>query len=269
MLEIAAVIVAVVVVAWVCALAFRRAFDRVTVFEFERGLRYDKGRYTGIVEPGRYWRRKRATRIATVDVRPTIVTVPGQEVITSDGVSIRISLTAEYELVDPAVAINEHENYREKLYVALQLALRKVVAETEIDVLLEQRAAIGERLAELTRGEIAKLGVRLRSAEAKDFMFPGELRKTFAQVVAARKEGLAALERARGETAALRNLANAARVMEGNPSLLQLRLFQELGRTGGNTVVLGLPSSATPLPIREGAAQPEIEPSDEAPSADE
>ena len=80
-------------------------------------------------------------------------------------------------------------------------------------------------------------------------MFPGELKRTFAQVVTARKEGLAALERARGETAALRNLANAARTMEGNPALMQLRVLQEIGKSPGNTVVLGLPAAMSPLPL--------------------
>jgi len=56
-------------------------------------------------------------------------------------------------------------------------------------------------------------------------MFPGEMKKAFAQVVKAQKDGQAALEKARGETAALRSLANAARMMDDNPNLLQLRAF--------------------------------------------
>jgi mannose-6-phosphate isomerase-like protein (cupin superfamily) len=77
-------------------------------------------------------------------------------------------------------------------------------------------------------------------------------------------EGRAALERARGESAALRNLANAARMMEQNPALLQLRLLQQLGAAGGNTIVLGLPSSTTPLPLRPaGDEATELPPQDE------
>ncbi len=72
-------------------------------------------------------------------------------------------------------------------------------------------------------------------------MFPGELKNIFAQVVNARKEGLAALERARGETAALRSLANAAGALDNNPGLLQLRLLQVLEKNSGNTVVLMAP----------------------------
>lgn len=59
-------------------------------------------------------------------------------------------------------------------------------------------------------------------------MLPGEMRRTFAEVIKARNEGQAALERARGETAALRNLANAARTISDNPVLLNLRLLQSI-----------------------------------------
>ncbi len=70
-------------------------------------------------------------------------------------------------------------------------------------------------------------------------MLPGDLKRIFAQELAARKEGLAALEKARSETAALRNLANAARMVDDNPALLQPRVLQHLGATTGNTVVFG------------------------------
>jgi len=69
-------------------------------------------------------------------------------------------------------------------------------------------------------------------------------------VVKARQEGLAALEKARGETAALRNLANAAQLIERTPALMQLRLLQVVGQNSGNTVVLGVPAQGGPIPIR-------------------
>jgi regulator of protease activity HflC (stomatin/prohibitin superfamily) len=262
------VIAAVLIVLLVVASIIRGRFDRVTIFEYERGLRYDKGRFTGTVGPGRYWLVRNRSSIERIDTRPTVVTVPGQEVITADGVSIRVSLAVEYEIADPAVAVNEHEDSRGALYVAAQIGLRELVSKTEIDVLLERRGEFGAELRERTAETARALGLELRSVELKDLMFPGELRRTFAQVVAARKEGLAALERARGETAALRNLANAARVMAGNPSLMHLRLLQELGKSAGNTIVLGLPSSTTPLPLRDagppgGGEPPELPPSQE------
>ena len=74
-------------------------------------------------------------------------------------------------------------------------------------------------------------------------MVPAELKRAFAGIVAARREGEAALERARGETAALRSLANAGRMIEDNPGLLQLRILQQLGGSSGNTIMLGVPGA--------------------------
>ena len=101
--------------------------------------------------------------------------------------------------------------------------------------------------------------LELQGADVKDLTLPGELKQIFTQVVRARQEGLAALEKARGETAALRNLANAAHMIERNPHLMQVRLLQVLGQQPGTTVVLGVPASQGPIPVR-GAEPPQIAP---------
>jgi regulator of protease activity HflC (stomatin/prohibitin superfamily) len=156
-------------------------------------------------------------------------------------------LAAEFQVADPNAAINKNANFRTNLYLSLQMALRELVGKEKIDVLLENRAGISTKLMELTSGKAAEWGLKLISADVKDIMFPGEMKKAFAQVVKAQKEGQAALERARGETAALRSLANAARTMDDNPNLLQLRALQALAESSGSTLVLGLPSSLVPL----------------------
>ena len=78
---------------------------------------------------------------------------------------------------------------------------------------------------------------------------PNDLKRAFADVLKAKQEGQVALERARGESAALRNLANAARVLEGNPALMNLRLMQSLAtaQNAGSTLVLGIPGGFVPL----------------------
>lgn len=240
-----------ILVALFMALVGAWLFERVRVYEFERGLRYRRGKFAGILGPGQYWLFRPTTTVTKLDARPRFVSVPGQEVLSSDGVSLRVSLAAEYEIADPARAVNEVEDFENGLYLTLQLSLREIVGETEIDDLLEKRAELGDRLMELSKDPAEALGLSLRRVDLKDIMFPGPLKKTFAQIVNARKEGLAALERARGETAALRNLANAARMLEASPALMQLRLLQQIGESGGNTIVLGLPASGTPLPIRQ------------------
>ena len=232
---------------------FRRLgfFRRVIVYEYQAGLKYRKGRYVATLGPGQYWIVPLSSAVHHVDLRPEFFTIQGQDLLSADGVTLKVSLAAEFQVVDPNLAVNKNANFRGSLYLILQMAAREIIGGENIDALLEGRAAIGARLMELASGRAAALGVKLISAEIKDIMLPGEMKKVFAQVVKARKEGQAALERARGETAALRNLANAARTVEDNPHLLQLRALQTLAETSGNTLVLGL-NHSVPLTSRKG-----------------
>jgi hypothetical protein len=91
--------------------------------------------------------------------------------------------------------------------------------------------------------------------DVRDVMVPSELKRAYAGIVAARREGEAALERARGEQAALRALANAGRLLEASPGLLQLRVIQQVGASSGNTIMLGIggPDGRPPMPPPHGA----------------
>ena len=220
---------------------------RITVLEYERGLRYRSGKFVGVVLPGVHWMSGRVGKIVKVDIRQVLVTLPGQEVLTSEGLGVKISLVANIELVDPEVAINKVQNYMATFYGELQVALRILVGGLNIEDVLKARDDLGNTLLERVSGPAAGVGLHVISVNVRDVMLPGDLKRIFSQEVSARKEGVAALERARGETAALRSLANAARLVQENPALLQLRLLQQIGGTQGNTVVLGAPQ-IVPVP---------------------
>ena len=260
MTQLLVVIVALAIV----GLYIRARLRKVTVFEFERGLLYVGGKFRSLLEPGQYWIWDPSRAVTKVDVRPRIAAVPGQEVLTADGIAVKVSLVAQYRVADPVIAINAQANYESGLYTELQLAIRRLISAESIDSLLEKRPGIAAQLTEGAKAGAARLGLELVQADVRDLTLPGDLKKLFAQVTKARQEGLAALERARGETAALRNLANAARLVSDNPALMQLRLLQVVGEQSGNTVVLGLPHTAAPLPIPtpardriQGTAAPE------------
>jgi regulator of protease activity HflC (stomatin/prohibitin superfamily) len=185
-----------------------------------------------------------------VDVRQRVVAVAGQEVLTADGVPLRLTLAASFHVADPAAAHNRVFDYHDALYLLVQLEVRRIVGESPVEEVLARRAEFGPALREACAEPARALGLELEALDVKDLMLPGDLKRMFAKVVEARQEGLAALEKARGETAALRNLANAARLLESSPALAQLRLLQHLATTSGNTYVLGVPSTLVPLPER-------------------
>ena len=197
-----------------------------TLLEHERALRYDHGRLVGVVGPGRIRFRARRTMLRAVDLRPQFLPVPGQEVLTSDGVPVKVSVVARWHVVDPVAFVTEARGVTEPLYLAIQLQLRAAVAALDVEGLLSARTSIDDGLVEPVAAAASAVGLELDSIGVRDIMLSGETKRLFAQIVSARQEGLAALERARGETAALRSLANVASVLESHPALLQLRTLQ-------------------------------------------
>ncbi len=215
-----------------------RIFQQITVFEYESALRYKFGKFRKLLAPGWYWYIRPMEMIRKIDARSRFVSIPGQEVLTADHVSIKITLAADYKIADPYQAVNHCMNYEESLYLLLQLRLRDLVSSVPVDELLAKRGQIGQLLSDSSKDKVSEMGLCLLSVSIKDIMFPGELKNIYAQIVNARNQGLAALERARGESAALRNLANAAKMLEDNPALLQLRILQAVGGSSGNAVIL-------------------------------
>jgi regulator of protease activity HflC (stomatin/prohibitin superfamily) len=235
------VVVVVLLVALIAAVLVRPLITIATIHDYQRGLRYRQGRLVGLLDPGTHVALRPFTEIQVLDGRPTSMTVPGQEILTADGVALRVSLTARYVVADPVAAVTGDQSYVTALYTALHIGLREALAGRTADEILAARAEIGPAVGGAVASELARLGVELLGVDVRDVMVPSELKRAFAGIVAARREGEAALERARGETAALRSLANAGRMIEDNPGLLQLRILQQLGGSSGNTIVLGLP----------------------------
>jgi regulator of protease activity HflC (stomatin/prohibitin superfamily) len=248
------VVMGALVVGFVLYRISKALIAATTVFEWERALRYRKGHLVDLVGPGRYRIYRRTTMLEPVDLRPTALAITGQEIVTSDGATLKLSLAAVYRITDPKLAKNEQRFFEKLLYLELQLALRSLVAQKTADALLEARSSVGEELVEAVAPKAVKLGVELLSADLKDISLPGELRRAFGQVLQARKEGQAALERTRAETAAPRNLANAAGLIADRPELMQLRLLQQLESLSGHTLVFGFSPDGLALRSRSEAA---------------
>lgn len=230
----------------------RILLNRMVVFEFEKGLKFSRGKYIETLQPGTYWYSPILTRIDIVDTRIRYAAVTGQEILSADGIGLKISAAIAYRIADSYLANVNTFNLHEAVYTEIQIALREIVGSISIDELLQNRQQLAARLTERTAPKLQTLGVELTTANVKDIMFPGQLKQMFAQVEQAKKEGQASLERARGETAALRSLANAAKMLEKSPSLMQLRLLQSIGDSKGNTFIIGMPSQMTPIPVRGG-----------------
>jgi regulator of protease activity HflC (stomatin/prohibitin superfamily) len=238
---------------------FRHKF---VVGEAQAGLLYRHGRFVRVVPAGRHVQWGFGWTMNTMDLRKASVLVPGQEVLTADNVALKLSLLVTHQVADPVKAAHETQNWAGDIYNAAQLALRAVIGAVTVEALLAQRLDVGAQLLALVQPEATKIGVNVLALEVKDVMFPADLKRAFADVLKAKQEGQAALERARGESASLRNLANAARVLEGNPALMNLRFMQSLAtaQNAGNTLVVGVPGGFVPLKASKSAPEAKPEP---------
>jgi len=170
----------------------------------------------------------RHVAVKQVDLRMRSHEVTGQEVLTKDRVTIRVNLTAAFQVVDPVKAVSTVKDFEEALHRALQLAFRKTLGPMTLDRLLAEKGGVDAQAAEAVRTDMARIGIEVGEIALKDVILPGEMRDILNRVVAAEKEAEANVIRRREETNATRSLLNTAKVMADNPVMLRLKELEAL-----------------------------------------
>ena len=225
-----------------------QAFTPTTGFAFavpdsSAALLFQHGKFVQQLAPGRYRLWKGGHQVVQYDLRLQQAIIQGQDLLTSDQVSLKISTALMFRVADPLVSYRAVADPTAVVYLEVQLALRQLVASMTSEEFLKSKASHGTALQETLRPRAEALGLVIDRIEVRDVMLPAELKKAFMAALQQRQEANASLEKARAETAAIRTLANAAKLMRENPELLQLRYLQTLGDIGAgkcSTLVLGL-----------------------------
>jgi regulator of protease activity HflC (stomatin/prohibitin superfamily) len=143
-------------------------------------------------------------------------------------VSLRLNLSAIYQIADPATAEDSLGNFDEYVYRELQLALRRAVGAQTLDQLLADKSALDSTIAADVGKRLNAVGIELNSVGVKDVILPGDMKDILNQVVAAEKTAQANNIRRREETAATRSLLNTAKLMADNPVLVRLKELEAL-----------------------------------------
>ncbi|NUP09098.1 MAG: slipin family protein [Polyangiaceae bacterium] len=208
----------------------------VKVQPHERGIVAIEGRIERVLDPGRYafWSpTETPVEVTMVDVRRQEIAVVGQELMTRDKVTLRLTLTAEIRVVDPVVATSSVASVRDAVYLAVQLAARGLVGAMTLDELLEGRDIVASKLTSDVSEAITAYGVELFAVGIKDVVLPGEMKALMNRVIEAEKEAAANVILRREETAATRQLANTAKLMADNPVLMRMRELETLKEIAG------------------------------------
>ena len=187
------------------------------------------GQLAKVLEPGLhvFWKFQRSVKVDILDRRVQALEVSGQDILTRDKVSLRVNLTALWQLLDIVTARAGLQNFVEFVYKELQFALREAIGGRTLDELLGAKGDLDREIQASALSRIEKHGIQLVSVGVKDIILPGDMKEILNKVVEAEKVAQANLIKRREETAT-RSLLNTARLMDENPTLLRLKELETL-----------------------------------------
>lgn len=242
--------------------------------EYQRGVVLRLGRRGPTLEPGlRYILPLGVDRLIKVDLRSALLEVAAHEVITHDGVPVRISAAIHLQVVNPLLAVTRVVDYRQSTAQLVHAALRDVVAATGLRELLLDQEAMRDALARFVDARTEAWGIRITSVDLEDVVLPEAMQRAMARHAELR--GAPQSERIQPDTVAdvARQLEVTGKILAGQPREVQIRFLQALSdvRSSDSTVVV------VPLPMDlvqpfidlQGRALPALRaPEDEGSSAE-
>jgi regulator of protease activity HflC (stomatin/prohibitin superfamily) len=251
----------------VAALVILAASSVRVLREYERAVVFRLGRLLGEKGPGLFLLIPGVDRMVRIDLRTVTLDIPPQNLITRDNVPAKVNAVCYFRVIDAARAVVDVERYLLATSQIAQTTLRSVLGKAELDMLLSEREQLNEALQHIIDEHTDPWGIKVTTVEIKDVEIPSEMQRAMALGAAAERERRAKIIHAEGEYQASQRLRDAADVISGNPSALQLRYMQtltEIGATQNSTVIFPLPLDVL-KPFLEGAggAAPSEQPATE------
>jgi regulator of protease activity HflC (stomatin/prohibitin superfamily) len=192
--------------------------------EYERGVVFTLGRYTGTKGPGLILLYPFVQQMVRVDLRVVVDEVPPQDVISRDNVSVNNYLTATSQLA--------------------QTTLRWVLGKHDLDQMLAERDKLNADIQDVIDHQTEGWGVKVSNVEIKRIDLDESMVRAIARQAEAERERRAKIINAEGEFQAAQKLLDAARVLAPVPQAMQLRYLAALFDIAGDrtsTVVFPFP----------------------------
>jgi regulator of protease activity HflC (stomatin/prohibitin superfamily) len=196
--------------------------------EYERGVMFTLGRFTGIKGPGVVFVFPALQQMQKVDLRVIVLNVPKQDVITRDNVSVKVNAVVYFRVVDPGRAIIQVANPFEATSQVAQTTLRSVLGQHEMDDLLAQRDKLNADVQKILDQNTEAWGIKVSNVEIKDVDLDETMVRAMAKQAEAERTRRAKIIHAEGESQAAQRLVQAAESLARQPSAMQLRYLQTL-----------------------------------------
>jgi len=218
-----------------------------TVRQYERGVVLRYGRLlTRVRQPGlTFLLPFRIDRLTLVNTQIVTMSVPAQDGITRDNVSVTVDAVVYFRVVDPVKAVVNVQRYLFAVSQVAQTSLRSVIGQRDLDDLLAARDRVNADLRRIIDEPTEEpWGIKIERVEVKDVSLPEGMKRSMSRQAEAERERRARVITAEGEYQASEKLAQAAHVLAREPAALQLRLLQtmvEVAAEKNNSLVLPVP----------------------------
>jgi regulator of protease activity HflC (stomatin/prohibitin superfamily) len=229
----------------VVALIALLIFSSVKVLnEYERGVAFTLGRFTGIKGPGLILLWPLIQRMIKVDLRVIVLDVPKQDVILRDNVSVKVNAVVYFRVVDPGRAIIQVADVFQATSQLAQTTLRSVLGQHEMDDLLAQRDKLNADIQLILDRATEAWGIKVANVEIKQVDLDESMIRAMAKQAEAERTRRAKIIHAEGEAQAAEQLVKAAQALSQDPRAMQLRYLQTLADISNektSTIVFPLP----------------------------
>jgi regulator of protease activity HflC (stomatin/prohibitin superfamily) len=239
------------------ALLFLFAAIRI-LREYERGVVFTLGRFTGVKGPGLIILIPVIQQMVRMDLRTLVHDVPTQDVISRDNVSVRVNAVIYFRVIDPERATIQVENFMQATSQLAQTTLRSVLGKHELDEMLAERDKLNADIQEILDAQTGAWGIKVANVEIKHVDIDESMVRAIARQAEAERERRAKVINAEGEQQAAQKLLEAAEILGQRPEAMQLRYLSTLNVIAGersSTIVFPFP-----IELRDflsGAPRPE------------
>ncbi|NLS08125.1 slipin family protein [Rhizobium sp. P32RR-XVIII] len=212
--------------------------------EYERGVVFTLGRFTGIKGPGLFLLIPYAQQMVRVDLRTRVLDVPSQDVISHDNVSVRVSAVIYFRVIDPEKATIQVADFMMATSQLAQTTLRSVLGKHDLDEMLAERDKLNHDIQEILDTQTDAWGIKVANVEIKHVDINESMIRAIARQAEAERERRAKVINAEGEQQAAAKLLEAAEILARQPQAMQLRYLSTLNVIAGensSTIVFPFP----------------------------
>jgi regulator of protease activity HflC (stomatin/prohibitin superfamily) len=215
------------------------------LYQYERGVVFTLGKYSGTREPGITYIIPIVQSMRSVDMRIKTADIPRQEVMTRDNIPMLVNAVVYFEVVSPEDVIIKIEDHVFAVRQYTQAALRDVIGNSEMDNVLTEREQIAESIKKIVDAETSGWGVDVESIKIQEVELPAEMKRAMAKQAEAERERRAMIIASQGELSASENLRQAAETLARSSGALHLRTLQtirDIAADPSEKIILFVPS---------------------------